>query len=390
MQRNSYPVETIIDCCTSYRAGTPVTAIVKESGVPRSTIYYWLKKYNNVSDAKEIKPQKELDNVRRTCEKAKQICEVLQLVNCTCQSPLKTRLYELEKLYGKFSTRVLCEALEVDRGTFYNHILRNKKTNTTYAKHRQELSDVIREVYEESRGLFGSAKILSVLQTRGYHTSTKMICELMEEMGLRSFRLHAKKERAMWDKLREPKNILQREFAAEEPNLVWLSDCTQFTLFHKTYYLCAIMDVFSRKIIAYKISSKASTQLVTATFKIAHASRNPDNRLLFHSDRGCQYTSYSFRKLLIANGITQSFSRSGNPYDNGAMESFFSSFKQEEVYRTSYRSIEDCKDHIAEYMEFYNSKRPHRANNYKTPDQTEELYYQRKTNRDVQTARFES
>ena len=78
------------------------------------------------------------------------------------------------------------------------------------------------------------------------------------------------------------------------------------------------------------------------------------------------------------------------PYDNGAMESFFSSFKQEDVYRTSYRSVEDCKAHIAEYMGFYNSKRPHRANNYKTPDQTEELYYQRKTNRDAQTARFES
>ncbi len=390
MSRNTYPVETIIKCCANHRAGVPVTSIVKQSGIPRSTIYYWLKKYSKVADLKDIKPQKELDNVRRKYEKVQQICEVLQLVNCTCQSPLKTRLYELEKLYGKFSTRVLCEALEVDRGTFYNHILRNKKTNTTYAKHRQELSDVIREVYEENRGLFGSAKILSVLQTRGYHTSTKMICALMEEMGLRSFRLHAKKERAIWDKLREPINILQREFAAEKPNLVWLSDCTQFTLFHKTYYLCAIMDVFSRKIIAYKISSKASTQLVTATFKIAHASRNPDNRLLFHSDRGCQYTSYSFRKLLIANGITQSFSRSGNPYDNGAMESFFSSFKQEEIYRTSYRSVEDSKAHIAEYMEFYNSMRPHPANNYKTPDQTEELYYQRTTNRDAQTARFES
>lgn len=390
MSHSKYLVETVIDCCSKYRTGESVATIVKEYGIPRSTIYHWLKQYRDYSDTKDIKPQKELDNVRRKYEKSTQICEVLQLVNCTCQSPLKTRLYELEKLYGKFSTRVLCEALEVDRGTFYNHILRNKKMNTTYAKHRQELSDAIREVYEESKGLFGSAKILSVLQTRGYHTSTKMICALMEEMGLRSFRLHAKKERAMWDKLREPKNILQREFSAEEPNLVWLSDCTQFTLFHKTYYLCAIMDVFSRKIIAYKISSKASTQLVTATFKIAYASRKPEDRLLFHSDRGCQYTSYSFRTLLIANGITQSFSRSGNPYDNGAMESFFSSFKQEEIYRTSYRSVEDCKAHIAEYMEFYNSKRPHRANNYKTPDQTEELYYQRKTNRDVQTARFES
>lgn len=390
MSHIKYPVDTVMECCSKYRTGESVATIVKEYGIPRSTIYHWLKQYRDYSDTKDIKPQKELDNIRRKYEKSTQICEVLQLVNCTCQSPLKTRLYELERLYGKYSTRVLCEALEVDRGTFYNHVLRNKKANTSYAKRRLELSDAIREIYEENRGLLGSAKILSVLQTRGYHTSAKMVRTLMQEMGLHSFRLHAKKERALWDKLREPKNILQREFSAEEPNLVWLSDCTQFTLFHKTYYLCAIMDVFSRKIIAYKISSKASTQLVTATYKIAYASRKPDDRLLFHSDRGCQYTSYSFRTLLIANGITQSFSRSGNPYDNGAMESFFSSFKQEEIYRTSYRSVEDCKAHIAEYMEFYNSKRPHRANNYKTPDQTEELYYQRKTNHDVQTARFES
>ena len=82
-------------------------------------------------------------------------------------------------------------------------------------------------------------------------------------------------------------------------------------------------------------------------------------------------------------GITQSFSRGGTPYDNGAMESFFSSLKQEEIYRTSYRSFEDCKKHIGEYMVFYNSKRPHRANNYKTPDITEENYYKRKTNPSV-------
>ena len=390
MQNNSYPVETIIECCASHRAGTTVTAISKQFGVSRTTIYHWLKQYGNVSDPKEIKFKKELDNVRRKYEKAQQICEVLKSVNCTCHSPLKHKLAELDNLYGKYSTRVICEALNVDRGTFYNHMFRNKKEKTIYSKRRKELSDAICDIYEESRGLFGSAKILSVLQSRGYHTSTKMVRELMEEMGLRSLRSYSKKERAMWDKLREPKNIVQQEFSVEEPNLVWLSDCTQFTLFHKTYYLCAIMDVFSRKIIAYKISPKASTQLVTATFKIAYDKRNTDDQLVFHSDRGCQYTSYSFRKLLLASGVTQSFSRTACPYDNSPMESFFSSFKQEEVYRTSYRSVEDCKAHIAEYMEFYNSKRPHRANNYKTPDQAEELYYQRKMNRDVQTARFES
>ena len=390
MPRNTYPIEIVIDCCKNYRAGTAVTSISKQSGIPRSTIYHWIKQYSNISDTNDIKPQKELNSIRRKYERSQQICEVLQSVNCTSHSPLKNKLYELEKLYGKYSTHVLCEALNVNRGTFYNHMLRNKKANTIYSKRRQELSDAIRKVYEESRGLFGSAKILSVLKTRGYHTSTQMIRELMKEMGLHSFRSRAKKDCAIWDRLREPKNILQQEFFADEPNLIWLSDCTQFTLFLKRYYLCAILDLFSRKIIAYKISSKASTQLVTSTFKMAYATRKPDTRLLFHSDRGSQYTSYSFRKLLIEHGVTQSFSRSANPYDNGPMESFFSSLKQEEIYRTSYRSVDDCKNHIAEYMDFYNTNRPHRANNYQTPNQTEELFYQIKTNRDVQTTRFES
>ena len=161
------------------------------------------------------------------------------------------------------------------------------------------------------------------------------------------------------------------------PYLLWVSDCTQFSLFKKTYHLCAILDLFSRKIIAYKISARPSTQLITSTFKMALGSRKPEGHLVFHSDRGCQYTSYSFRKLLIENNVTQSFSKPGTPYDNGVMKSFFSSFKQEEIYRTSYRSLEDCKTHIADYMQFYNEKRPHRANNYKSPNQTEEAYYKK-------------
>lgn len=124
----------------------------------------------------------------------------------------------------------------------------------------------------------------------------------------------------------------------------------------------------------------ASTQLVAATFKQAFKACKPGNQLIFHSDRGCQYNSYSFRKLLIDSGVTQSFSRPGNPHDNAAMEAFFVSLKQEEIYRTSYRSFEDCKSHIKEYMNFYNFKRPHRANNYKTPNAVEENYYKKQIN----------
>ena len=279
MSHSKYPVDTVIECCSKYRAGESVATIVKEYGVPRSTIYHWIKKYRDSADVEDIKPRIELGKLKRKFDRTRQINEVLQSVNCTRQAPLKTKLYELEKLYGKYSVRVLCEALDVDRGTFYNHVLRNKKADTSYARRRLELSDAVREVYEESRGLFGSDKILSILQTKGYQTSKQMVRQLMKEMGLKSFRSRAKKDFALWERLHETKNILQQDFSANEPNLVWVSDCTQFTLFQKTYYLCAILDLFSRKIIAYKISPKASTQLMTSTLKTALEARAPDNRV---------------------------------------------------------------------------------------------------------------
>ena len=380
MTKSTYAIETIKECCLKYRAGVAVCDIVKATGVPRSTVYYWIKQYKEFDNLNDITLKKTLDNIKRKYEKSQQICEVLKSIHCTRNSPLKTKLYELEKLYGQYSVHVLCEALSVSRGTFYNHLLRNKKQNTSYAQRRAVLSEGIRQIYEENHGLFGSDKILSVLYSQGYHTSKQMVRRLMKEMGLQSLRARAKNDYKDWIKLHERSNILKQNFSAQAPNLVWVSDCTQFVYRHKKYHLCAILDLFSRKIIAYKISAKASTQLVTVTFKEAFAIRKPGHQLIFHSDRGCQYTSYSFRKLLMLNGITQSFSRSANPYDNSVMESFFSSLKQEEIYRTSYRSFEDCKSHIKKYMIFYNTKRPHRANNYKTPDAVEESYYKSKTN----------
>ena len=377
MSKKKYQTRTIVNCCKKYFAGVPVSKIVKEHKVPRSTVYYWVNKYRDIPNADDIPIKGEFNNLKLKYEKAQQICEVLKLVNCNRDAPLRTKLNELEKLYGQFSIHILCEALGVSRGTFYNHIFRNKRENSSYAKRRAELSKAILEIYEHNRGVLGSDKILSILHTQGYHTSKKMVRELMKNMGLKSFRVGAKKDYKLWKKMHETKNVVHQVFTVAEPNQAWVSDCTRFVLDEKTYHLCAILDLYSRKIVAYKISSKASTQLVTATFKMAMESRKPRGTLVFHSDRGCQYTSYAFRRLLMENGVTQSFSRAGNPYDNGAMESFFSSFKQEEIYRTSYRSFADCKAHIAEYMEFYNSQRPHRTNNYKTPNEKEELFFKK-------------
>ena len=382
MNKKIYSIDIIKNNVLKYRAGYSVKNLMIEFNIPRSTIYYWIKKYKQIKNLDEIKYVSAYENEKKKNLKLLQINQVLKLVNCTIHSPLQIKLKELEKLYGKFSVRVLCDALDVSRGTFYNHILRNKKENTSYVKRRQVLSNEILKIYEDSRGLFGSDKILAVLKTKGFHTSKPLVRELMKELGIRSFRSTAKRDHSLWNKLHPPKNHLQRNFDVEEPNQVWASDCTRISYNQQSYHICVIMDLYSRKIISYKISQRASTQLITSTFNEALNKRNCCAPKMFHSDRGCQYTSFAFRKLLLKHDILQSFSQSGNPYDNGVVESFFSTFKQEEIYRTFYLSVKQLKQRIGEYIDFYNQNRPHRSNNYKTPNQKEEAYYN-KINREV-------
>ena len=141
------------------------------------------------------------------------------------------------------------------------------------------------------------------------------------------------------------------------------------------FYICAVIDLYSRKVIACKISKNNSTQLTKSTVKIAVESRNPDKSLIFHSDNGSNYISASFSKYLDENGMVHSFSKVRNPYDNSVAESFFSSLKREELYRRKLKSEADLINTIYKYIDFYNTQRPHATINHKTPEQFEQEYY---------------
>lgn len=169
-------------------------------------------------------------------------------------------------------------------------------------------------------------------------------------------------------------NILQRQFQVNEPNKVWVSDVTCFKVNSKYLYVCAILDLFSRKVVAYRVSSQNSTYLITSTFRQAFQNRGAPQHLTFHSDQGTQYTSKAFRKLLYMNKVVQSFSKPGTPHDNAVAESFFASMKREEIYRTQYKSERQFAESVDAYIEFYNTRRPHSTLHYKTPDQFEESY----------------
>jgi transposase InsO family protein len=367
-----------------YHAGESATNICFQFGIPRSTFYTWIKPQKTIytETTQQIIRPSEFNKLSRRVKRLEQLIEVLKKVKCTATSPLQEKLTALERIYGQYSVRVMCDALDVSRGTFYNHIFRNKRENNSYQFRRIQLSEQIKQVYDESNQIYGAKKIKAILSERGIVTSNRMVAELMGEMNIGSIRLDAKKNYNRFNP-KKKKDALSLNFTAKSPNAVWVSDTTYFKVNEKIYYICAIIDLYSRKVISHKISSRHSTQLITGTFKLAYVSRSPAADLIFHSDRGVQYTSHSFQKLLAGCNINQSFSPSGSPQHNAIMESFFSSMKREELYRKDYHSVQEFKESLSRYIDFYNIERPHTTLNYKSPNAHERLYYERKNCKDT-------
>ena len=361
-----------------YQDGETVIQICNENQIPRSTFYGWIQDYQQtVTDTGTIVTPQEFLYLKRKVKKLEDTSQVLKKVSCTVSSPLQEKLKAMEVLYGQFSVHTLCEALDVPRGTFYNHIFRNKRGNTLAAKRREELKVQIQKIYDDSEQIYGAGKITAILQNQGIKTSAKYVSQIMRELGISSVSTTAKKEYQKWKK-GQNRNFLQQQFHTDRPNQIWVSDITAFKFGDKYYYLCAIIDLFSRKIISYRISQNSSTQLLTKTFKQAYSERKPEKGLMFHSDRGTQYMSYAFVHLLEDFGVKQSFSRTARPHDNAVAEAFFSILKKEELYRRHYTSEADLMRGIHRFIDFYNSERPHSTIQYKAPEQKEREYWDKK------------
>jgi len=374
--RTNYTKEQKYELVKRYYDGESASVICLQTGVPRSTFYTWVKPYKVVGTASGCEVSA-VDYVRQKqhVEKLENMIKILRTVNCNIASPLKVKLEELTKLYSEYSVHVLCDSLDIARGTFYNHIFRNKKDKNSYQSRRAMLSEQIKEIFDDSNQIYGARKIRVILQTRGINTTDRMVTELMQSMNLQSIRSETKKQYNRFMK-EGKKDVLKLNFTAKAPNQVWVSDVTYFRVCNTTRYICVIIDLYSRKVISYKISQKHSTQLVTTTFKIAYKERQPDNNIIFHSDRGVQYAAFAFRKLLKSLNITQSFSPTGRPCHNAVMESFFATLKKEELYRIKYRSVREFEQSVKEYIERYNNERPHVTLRYKTPNAYEQAYFE--------------
>lgn len=371
-----YPAEFKRKVIRRYEKGESIKNLSQELNIAQSTIYQWRKLYCSIQTPQRTYTPKEFDVISRRLEKLEREMEIIRATGYLEEVPLQQKLKTLEQIYrteeSPYSVHELCEALGVARGTFYNYIFR-RADRSSREKEQAELMLTVQQVFDDSQQRFGAEKIRNVLVQSGIRVSTKRISAIMQELNLQSIRPDAKKQYKKRQQYAK-RNLLEREFTAERPNQIWVSDITCFKVNNYWVYLCIILDLFSRKIVGYRVSRNASTNLVTTTFRNAYQERSKPKSLTFHSDRGKQYTSKAFTQLLQTNGIKQSFSATGRPHDNAVAETFFATFKKEEAYRREYTSEQSFRKSVEQYMQFYNEVRPHQTLKYQTPQAFEDKY----------------
>ena len=266
----------------------------------------------------------------------------------------------------------MCKILEVSRSSYYKRI---KKELCKRARENKGLLEKIREVFNATKECYGSPRITKELKRSGLSYNKKRIARLMNKHGIAAKIFRKYRNTTNSDHQKEKsQNILSREFNRQKRNEVWTGDITYIRTQEGWLYLAAVMDIYSRKVIGWQLDKNLNSDLVEKALKNALMDREVDKGIIFHSDQGIQYASESFRKMLKEHGFIQSMSRKGNCYDNAITETFFHTLKTELVNRIKYRTREEARRSIFEYIEiFYNRRRLHSAIGYHSPVEYEKL-----------------
>lgn len=263
--------------------------------------------------------------------------------------------------------------MEVSRSGYYKWL---RRPESNRERQHKEWTEQVKEVYDQSRQLYGSPKVTERLHQKGISISRRTVTRIMKENGIRSKTV--KKYKATTNSkhsLPVQENVLNREFTASKPNEKWVTDITYIPTNEGWLYLASVMDLYSRKIVGWHMSERMTKELVLQALKQAYGRQHPEQGLLHHSDRGSQYASYDYQKQLQIYEMVGSMSRKGNCYDNACIESFHSVLKKELIYLNKYETREEAKKSIFEYIEvFYNNQRIHSSIGYHTPSDYERMY----------------
>jgi transposase InsO family protein len=267
-----------------------------------------------------------------------------------------------------FDVAAMCRVLGVTRAGFY--AWRGRPTGARAAR-RAELTGRIAEASRESRQTYGSPRVTAELKARGVAACENTVARYMRAAGLA-----AAPRRRFVPRTTDPDhphpvaaNVLGRDFAAAAPDRKWACDLTYVWTDEGWLYLSVVIDLFSRRVVGWNMSDDLRAPGVAAALEMAVAARRPAAGLVHHSDRGSQYACELYRSILAEHGMTASMSRPGNCYDNAVAESFFSTLKSELVHRRRFRTRDQARGEVFEWIEcWYNRKRRHSSLGYLSPE----------------------
>jgi putative transposase len=250
-----------------------------------------------------------------------------------------------------------CKALDVSTSGFHDWLNRKPAKRTL---ENETVLGLIRRSFLESDRTYGARRVWKDVLAEGMSCGLHRVERLMHKNALkaRPRRRKLPSDTGLRVINAIAPNVLDRQFHAAQPNRKWIADFTYIWTAEGWLYVAAVIDLFSRRVVGWSMSATMTAQLVTDALLMAICRRGKPDALLHHSDQGSQYTSEQFRQLMADNGVTCSMSRSGNVWDNAAMESFFSTLKTERTARKVYRSRNQARADIFDFIErFYNAKR---------------------------------
>ena len=261
----------------------------------------------------------------------------------------------------------LCRRYKVSRSGFYAWEARD---GSQRRRDDEELGAEIERIHRDSGGRYGSPRVHEMLRREGVRCSNKRVARLMRERGLRArvSRLYRNGSGMVRRFFAKTGNLRLEEPLPTRTDQIWVGDLTYLRLGKRWRYLATVMDLFSRRIVGWTLARNRTTEVTLRALKRAIAARNPMPGLLFHSDRGIEYSAYGYQDFLKAKGIVPSMNRPRHCQDNAHMESFFHSLKAELTHQRSYASDAELNASVAGYIDrFYNDKRIHSSLGYHSP-----------------------
>ena len=266
----------------------------------------------------------------------------------------------------------MCKVIKVNRSGYYHWV----STGCIIKKVDTQLDDLIQSIFVQGRNNYGTRRIQDKLkELYGLIVSRKRISRIMKDLNLKvKMKRRYKNTTDSNHNLPIAPNLLNRDFYASAPNEKWVGDITYISTGEGWLYLATVIDLYSRKVVGWSMDDTMKVSLVNDALNMAIQQRNPTAGLLWHTDKGSQYASYSHKDLLLKNNIIASMSRKGNCWDNAVAESFFKSLKNELVYQTYFYTKKQAKNEIFEYIEvYYNRTRSHSYLGNLSPSKFEEI-----------------